>query len=97
MKKYNKSKRGGFLNQSAAVTDSHRERQVKKLGKNYPTIDFQVHENFSFDEHPHGATTIGYLVIGNHEIEVTIAECNKIAQTAVEAINLANKKYRLGV
>ena len=44
----------------------------------YITLDFRIHEQFSFSEHPHSATKVGYIQIGGKEFEVTMAELNKL-------------------
>ena len=38
-----------------------------------------------------------YSLLGGKEFEVTMAELNKLGMTCFEAVDLAKKKYRLGV
>ena len=97
MKKFNKKHRGGFVNQSFGITEEFKEKQEKRYGKLWPTIDFQMHEDFNFDEYPSGPQKIGHLHLGNIEVELTYAECNRILHTVSEAMDTARKKYRLGV
>lgn len=98
MKKYNKTKvRHGNVNHSFGVPQERQERNEKKYGNIYNTLDFRVHEQFDFSNHPHGATKVGYIQIDNTEFEVTMAELNKLAMTCFEAVELSKKKYRLGL
>jgi len=66
------------------------------MGNYWSSIDFQMHEQKQ-TEYPTGPSKIGYLQVGNHDIELTMAECNRIAHTLVEAIDLAKKKYKLNM
>lgn len=97
MKKFNKKQRGGFVNQSFGITDEVKERNEKRLGKLWNSIDFQMHEDFSFEEYPTGPQKIGYLHLGNAEFELTYAECNRILHTVHEAMQTAKKKYQIGI
>tara|TARA_B100001939_G_scaffold221796_1_gene190865 strand:- start:21 stop:323 length:303 start_codon:yes stop_codon:yes gene_type:complete len=98
MKKYNKVKmRHGNVNHSFGVPKESQERNQKRYGNLYNSLDFRIHEQFSFSEHPHSATKVGYIQIGGKEFEVTMAELNKLGMTCFEAVDLAKKKYRLGL
>lgn len=84
-----------FVNQSFAIPDDVAEKNERKLGKLYNSIDF---ENFDFDmkNPPRGATVIGQLQVGHHKIDLSISECNRIISTLHDAMDIANKRYRIG-
>jgi hypothetical protein len=102
MKKYNANKhragRGGYVNQSHGITDDARKKHDERKGKLWSQIDFQMLEHQDHSEgYPHGATKIGTLMIGNTEVDLTMAEAHKIAITCFEASEIAKKKYRLNM
>ena len=96
MKKYNKKQRGGYVNQSFGIPNDVAKKNDKRMGNYWSSIDFQMHEQKQ-TEYPTGPSKIGYLQVGNHDIELTMADCNRIAHTLVEAIDLAKKKYKLNM
>lgn len=101
MKKYNASKhragRGGYVNQSFGITEEARKKHDERRGKLWSQIDFQMLENQDKSSYPHGATKIGTLMIGNMEVDLTMAEAHKIAITCFEASEIAKKKYKLNM
>lgn len=74
-------------------------KQTKKLGKFYNTIDFEVKTDYRIDEFKNDPEkpVVGYFEIGNQRYPVTFAELSLIEETAREAKNVVNKGYSLGV
>jgi hypothetical protein len=75
------------------------ENRVKRFGKNYSSIDFDIKENISADEfYTKGDyVPVGKFVIGDRQIPVTVKELEKIEQTAREAQSALRQAYRLGL
>jgi predicted transport protein len=97
MKPY-KNKVRGYVNMSSAVIESEVERQAKAYGPNYSSIDFGFNPDLKEEDFPiRNFTTLGTLMIGNVEITLTKAECEKVMMTMHEAIQSSQKKYRLGI
>ena len=93
-----KNKMRGYVNMSDAVTSSERERQVKAFGPNSSSIDFGFNPDLREEDFPiRNATTLGSLIVGNVEIPLTKAECEKIMYTMHDAIQSSQKRYRLGI
>lgn len=95
MRKHNKANRN-YINQSVATTESNRERQQRKYGRNYPNIDFSFIDGGNPKE-ADNASVLGTLVVGNTEIDVTRTEIKKIMDTLESALVLSNKRYLLGI
>ena len=97
MKPFKKPIRG-YVNMSSAVTDSEVQRQAKAFGPNYSSIDFGFNPDLRAEDFPiRNATTLGSLMVGNVEIPLTKAECEKIMFTMHDAIQSSQKRYRLGI
>jgi hypothetical protein len=75
------------------------EKKVKRFGKNYSSIDFDIKENINADQYltKGDYTPVGEFVIGKQHIPVTIKELEKIEQTAREARSALVQAYRLGL
>jgi len=53
--------RHGNVNHSFGVPKERQERNQKRYGNLYNSLDFRIHEQFSFSEHPHSATKVGHI------------------------------------
>lgn len=95
MKKY-PSKPRARINLGGATTDRDRER-LKKLGKNYNSIDFLMSDSINESNHIDKSMPIGTLEVGNHSIDLTWSECTKIIQTLENAQITHKQKIRLGI
>ena len=75
------------------------DKKVKRFGKNYSSIDFDIKENINADQYltKGDYTPVGEFVIGKQHIPVTIKELEKIEQTAREARSALVQAYRLGL
>lgn len=75
------------------------EKKVKRFGKNYSSIDFDIKENINAEQYltKGDYTPVGEFVIGKQHIPVTIKELEKIEQTAREARSALVQAYRLGL
>lgn len=93
-----KNKMRGYVNMSSAVTESEEQRQSKAFGPNYSSIDFGFNPDLRPEDFPiRNATVLGSLIIGNMEIPLTKAECEKIMYTMHDAMESSKKRYRLGI
>jgi|TARA_R110001592_G_scaffold119027_5_gene321802 hypothetical protein len=75
------------------------EKKVKRLGKNYSSIDFDLKENLTAEAYVTKGdyTPVGEFTIANKYFPVTIKELEKIEQTAKEARSALVQAYRLGL
>ena len=75
------------------------ENRVKRFGKNYSSIDFDMNDNLNGEDYftKGDYMPVGKFVIGNQQIPVTIKELEKIEQTAKEAQSALRQAYRLGL
>ena len=75
------------------------ENRVKRFGKNYSSIDFDIKENLNAEEfYTKGDyMPVGKFIIGDRQIPVTVKELEKIEQTAREAQSALRQAYRLGL
>ena len=75
------------------------ENRVKRFGKNYSSIDFDIKENLNAEEfYTKGDYMhVGIFIIGDRQIPVTVKELEKIEQTAREAQSALRQAYRLGL
>jgi hypothetical protein len=84
----------GRINQTWAYDQKH----VRKYGKLYGSIDFEVNENVSeklFEKQPN-KPVIGKLMIGGKTFDVTYQELDQIQKTLQAAKETVNKRYKLG-
>jgi hypothetical protein len=85
----------GRINQTWAYD----QKYVRKYGKLYGSIDFEVNENVSSElfrkqkEKP----VIGKLMIGGKSFDVTFQELDMIQKTLQAAKEVVNKRYKLGM
>ena len=85
----------GRINQTYAYD----QKYVRKYGKLYGSIDFEVNENVSSElfrkqkEKP----VIGKLMIGGKSFDVTFQELDMIQKTLQAAKEVVNKRYKLGM
>ena len=83
----------GYVNNTAAYD----QKKVRKYGKLYGTIDFEVNDSisehyFENNEKP----VVGKLHIGSKTFDVTYQELDQIQRTLQAAKEVVNKRYKLG-
>ena len=84
----------GRINQTWAYD----QKYVRKYGKLYGSIDFEVKENLSnevFKKQPN-KPVVGKLMIGGKTFDVTFQELDQIQRTLQAAKEVVNKRYKLG-
>ena len=84
----------GRINQTWAYD----QKYVKRYGKLYGSIDFEVNENVSaelFKKQPN-KPVVGKLMIGGKKFDVTYQELDMIQRTLKTAKETVNKRYKLG-
>ena len=84
----------GYVNNTAAYD----QKRVRKYGKLYGSIDFEVSETisehyFENNEKP----VVGKLHIGGKTFDVTYQELDMIARTMNTAKDTVNRKYKMGM
>jgi hypothetical protein len=85
----------GRVNQTYAYD----QKYVRKYGKLYGSIDFEINENVSaemFKKQPE-KPVIGKLMIGGKTFDVTYQELDQIAKTMQSAKEVVNRRYKLGM
>jgi hypothetical protein len=85
----------GRINQTWAYD----QKYVRKYGKLYGSIDFDINENVSqelFKNQPE-KPVIGKLMIGGKTFDVTYQELDQIQRTLQTAKETVNKRYKLGM
>ena len=78
---------------------SYDQKHVRRYGKLYGSIDFEVNENVSrklFEKQPE-KPVVGKLMIGGKTFDVTYQELDMIQKTLQAAKEVVNKKYKLGM
>jgi hypothetical protein len=95
MKRYNGKPRGR-VNMGGATHEKDRER-LKKLGKNYNSIDFLMTDQMNESNYSDRSIPIGTLEVGNVSIDLTWSECSKIMETLETAQQTHRQKIRLGL
>ena len=84
----------GYVNNTA----QYDQKKVKKYGKLYGSIDFEVNDNLStYNFENNEAPIVGKLHIGNKAFEVTYQELDMIARTMNTSKDIVNRKYRMGM
>ena len=84
----------GFVNQTAAYD----KKRVRKFGKLYSSIDFEVSDTISEHYFENNETpVVGKLHIGGKTFDVTYQELDMIARTMNTAKDTVNRKYKLGM
>jgi len=79
-----------------ATHEKDRER-LKKLGKNYNSIDFLMTDEMNESNYSDRSIPIGTLEVGNVSIDLTWSECSKIMETLETAQQTHRQKIRLGL
>ena len=84
----------GYVNNTA----SYDKKKVRKYGKLYGSIDFEVSDTisehyFENNEKP----VVGKLHIGGKTFDVTYQELDMIARTMNTAKDTVNRKHRMGL
>jgi hypothetical protein len=85
----------GRINQTYAYD----QKYVRRYGKLYGSIDFELNENVSaelFKKQPE-KPVIGKLMIGGKTFDVTYQELDMIAKTMNAAKEVVNRRYKLGM
>ena len=85
----------GRINQTWAYDQKH----VRRYGKLYGSIDFEINENVSqklFEKQPE-KPVIGKLMIGGKTFDVTYQELDMIQKTLGTAKDTVNRKYKMGM
>jgi hypothetical protein len=84
----------GRINQTWAYD----QKYVRKYGKLYGSIDFEVNENISADmfKKQQNKPVVGKLMIGGKKFDVTFQELDQIQRTLQAAKEVVNKRYKLG-
>jgi len=84
----------GYINNTAG----YNQKKVRKYGKLYGSIDFEVNDNLSrYNLENQEAPIAGKLHIGNRTYEVTYPELALIAETLKSAKDVVNRKYKMGM
>ena len=84
----------GRINQTWAYD----QKYVRRYGKLYGSIDFEINENVSqelFEKQPN-KPVIGKLMIGGKKFDVTFQELDMIQKTLQAAKEVVNKRYKMG-
>ena len=84
----------GYVNNTAAYD----QKKVRKYGKLYGSIDFEVRDTisahyFENNEKP----VVGKLHIGGKTFDVTYQELDMIQRTLGTAKDTVNRKYKMGM
>jgi len=85
----------GRINNTAAYD----QKYVRRYGKLYGSIDFEINENVShelFKKQPE-KPVIGKLMIGGKTFDVTYQELDQIAKTMQAAKEVVNRRYKMGM
>ena len=84
----------GRINQTWAYD----QKYVRKYGKLYGSIDFEVNENISADmfKKQQNKPVVGKLMIGGKKFDVTFQELDQIQRILQAAKEVVNKRYKLG-
>ena len=80
-------------------TAMYDQKKVKRYGKLYGTIDFDVNESLSqemFEKVPE-KPTVGRLEIGGKKFDVTFQELDMLAETIDAAKKTVLMRYRMGM
>ena len=80
-------------------TLAYDQKYVRRYGKLYGSIDFEINENVShelFKKQPE-KPVIGKLHIGGKTFDVTYQELDMIQKTLQSAKEVVNKRYKLGM
>tara|TARA_R110000822_G_scaffold128195_44_gene264031 strand:- start:32 stop:283 length:252 start_codon:yes stop_codon:yes gene_type:complete len=72
--------------------------KVRRYGKNFGTIDFEINQNLTTDQisRKTAETVIGDFHIGGKVFQVSLAEIDRIIETATSAKSVFSKSYAMG-
>lgn len=75
---------------------SYDQKRVKRLGKYYASIDFNVNESISVDNYRDRRDKVnaGELSIGGKSYDMNIGELIHLRNTIDRALEVVDKKYR---
>lgn len=88
----------GSVNHSFAIPNERKEK-LKKYGKYYSSIDFDMNTDLYEDEVMSSTEKkpIGRLVFSQASgIDLTYSECVRVIETLTDALEIHNKMYKLG-
>ena len=84
----------GYVNGTAMYD----KKKVRKYGKLFSSIDFEVSDTISEHYFENNETpVVGKLHIGGKTFDVTYQELDMIARTMNTAKDTVNRKYKLGM
>jgi len=84
---------GGFVNNTAAYD----QKKVRKYGKLYGSIDFEISDITAHTFENHEKPVVGKLHIGTKTYDVTYQELDMIQKTLQLAKDTVNRKYKMGM
>ena len=75
------------------------EKRVRRLGKLYSSIDFDVSETITAEQFKtkNDYQVIGNFYIGKHKFPITFKELERIEETLHEAKNALQRSYQIGL
>jgi len=91
-----KNERKSYVNQLTPLDNKTQER-FDKLGKNYSSINFEMSNSITETNVKDRSTSIGNLMVGNRNIELTYSECNKVMEVLLDAQHTIRQKQKLGM
>ena len=91
-----KHERKSYVNQITPLDNKTQER-FDKLGKNYSSINFEMSNSVTETNVKDRSTSIGNLIVGNRNIELTYSECNKVMEVLLDAQHTIRQKQKLGM
>jgi len=91
-----KYERKSYVSQSAPL-DTKNQGRLNKLGKNYSSINFEMSNSITEANVKDKSTAIGSLIVGNHQIELTYSECNRVMEILLDAQTTVRQKQKLGI
>ena len=78
------------------ASDKATERLGKRHGKNYVTIDFELADDYNYNDY-HSSQPIGKLVVGNRQVNLSFGEISKVMETLEDARVSFKTRFRLGL
>lgn len=86
------------MTMSLNMTHAMNQEKVRRFGKLFGTIDFEMNQELSSDliNKQYKDTVVGTFQIGGKEFPVTLAELERISETADNAKTTFLKSYSMG-
>jgi hypothetical protein len=83
---------------SLNMTNAMDQKKIRRFGKLFGTIDFDIKENINPDviKQKRSDTIVGKFHIAGKSFEVTLAELDRIIETAETAKSSFQKSYSMG-